>query len=1075
MSGGLRIDVVKVHGFGHFSGYEVELKPGLNLLYGPNEAGKSTLLAFIRGVLFGFEKRGRSESWYEPEAGTFGGELCLSTGSGPLVVSRVVDKRGKAPVRVHSPEGHELLASRLDEALAHVSRELFCEVFAFSLEELSTFEKLAKEDGVSRALFAAGLRGARRLPEVEKQLGKRAADLYKKGGRLPELNQVLEQLEEVKAKLRALEDRPAKYLEERERLASLAHEQEETKALQASLARELGRLSRLEAVLGELGELGRLRAELATLPDLSTFPPAGETRLEELLQRLKDTQAQRARVEELLASAEAERARLSGASAVREREEGLRLALAAFTTRAELLRALPGRRAALEARRREVEQALGGLGLEVDGAGLLSLELGASARGTLEVLADRLAAAETERRDAEGALGRARGTLERLDTTLARLEAERARLPSLAVAELRRRQAALGRLRPLRVEREQVVAQRAEQRRRLEALRAQMEPPLGAAPAVWPVLLGGVGAVVLALVLGWYAGAGVGVLALGGALLLVVPGVLGHQRAVRSHQQAEEAQAQRQRLHAEEVARVQSSLDVLAGRVAGLERELGATAGEAGVPVEAPLAELAAQESATAELLRQAERWEHLEREREVRLAERDVLAREAHAARETGERAEARLRALRAELSTLLAARRFPASLSPQRALALWRDAAEQRQRLADLRADAQALAADEATCASVVSRLHEEARAAGLGEGPVESVAERVVAALEELKRLHEEARALRGRVDEWSAERARLARLCESEEQALAALLARGGGDSEESFRERARQAERFNALSHRVRELSQRIEAATGLEEEAAREAIHGAGGEARLKERLGQLHMQEPACAELLKALHTRYGATRERLEQWEGDEEVAALRIQEERLRARAGELATHYAKDRLSLALLARARRRFEEEQQPRVIQLASEHFATLTGGRYRRAFVPAGGKRELRVSDGRREWSAEQLSRGTREQLYLAFRLAVIQDFGETRGALPLVVDDILVNFDLERTRGALRLLSHLAQHHQIIAFTCHPWLRECFEAEGANVVELPGNTAAATPRKEAAANYSAPLPSPLGRGTG
>ncbi len=1065
MSGGLRIDLVKVHGFGHFSGHEVELKPGLNLLYGPNEAGKSTLLAFIRGVLFGFEKRSRSESWYEPEAGTFGGELCLSTGTGPLVVRRVVDKRGKAPVRVHSPEGHELLASRLDEALAHVSRELFCEVFAFSLEELSTFEKLAKEDGVSRALFAAGLRGARRLPEVEKQLGKRAADLYKKGGRLPELNQVLEQLEEVKAKLREVEDRPARYLEERERLVSLAHEQEETAALRERLARELGRLSRLEAVLGELGELGRLRGELATLPDLSTFPPGGEARLEELLQRLKETRAQRARVEELLSSAEAERARLSGGSAVREREEGLRSALAAFTVRAELLRALPGRRASLEARRREVEQALEGLGLEVDAAGLLSLELGAAARGALEALADRMAAAETERRDAEGALGRTRVALERLDATLGRLEAERARLPAVAVVELRRRQAALGRLRPLRVEREQVVAQRGEQRRRLEALRALVEPSLGAEPALWRVVLGGVGAVVLALVLGWYAGAAVGGLALGGALLLVVPLVLGHQRAVRSHRRGEEAQALRQRQHAQEVARVQSSLDVLAGRVAGLERELGAAAGEAGVAPEAPLGELAARESTTAELLRQAERLEHLERERESRLAERDALAHEALTAEETGNRAEARVRALQAELSTQLGARRFPANLSPRRALALWRDAAEQRQRLADLRADGQALAVDEAACGSVVARLHEEARAAGLGEGPVESVAERVTAALEELKRREAEARALRGRVDEWSAERARLLRLCESEEQALGALLARGGGDSEESFRERARRAEHFNALTHRGRELSQRVEAATGLGEAAVREALLGLGGEERLKERLGQLHMQEPAAAERLKVLHTEYGAARNQLARWEGDEEVAALRIQEERLRARAGELATRYATDRLSLALLTRARRRFEEEQQPRVIQLAAEHFATLTGGRYRRVFVPAGGKGELRVSDGRRDWSAEQLSRGTREQLYLAFRLAVIEDFGETRGALPLVVDDILVNFDLERTKGTLRLLSKLSKHHQVIAFTCHPWLRECFEAEGAKVVELPSRNA----------QDSAQHPSPFGRGTG
>ncbi len=1057
MSGGLRIDVLKVNGFGHFSDYALELKPGLNLLYGRNEAGKSTLLAFLRTMLFGFEKRGRSESRYEPEAGTFGGELCVSTGVGPLVVRRVVDRRGKAALTVLDPAGHELPASRLDEALSHVSRDLFCEVFAFSLEELSTFEKLAEEDGVSRALFAAGLQGARRLPEVEKHLEKRAGELFKVSGRNPELNQVLKQLEEVKARLRELEDRPAKYFEERERLTSLARQQEETAALQESLSRELGRLSRLEAALGDLGELARLRAELATLPDLAGFPERGEARLDELLPRLRETRAQQARVEELLSSAELELARLSGASAVREREEALRAALAAFSARAELLRALPGRRAALEARRREVEQALGGLGLKVDAAGLLALELGAAARGTLESLADRLARVEAERRDAEGAFGRARGTLERLDISLARLEAERARLPAVAVAEVRRRQAALGRLRPLRVEREQVAAQRAELRQRLESLRAQVEPPLGAAPALWPVVVGVVGAVVLALGLGLFAGAGAGVLALVGALLLLGPLVLGHRSAVSRHQRSEEALATRQRLHAQEVARVQSSLDVLAGRGAGLERELAAAASEAGVSPEVPAAELASREEAVAELLRQAERVEHLGREREARLSEREAVAREAHAAEEAGHRAEAQVRALQAELSSLLAARRFPVDLSPQRALALWRDAAEQRQRLADSRADERALAVDEAVCGVVVSRLQEEARAAGLPSGSVESVAASVSTALEALKTQVADARTVRARRDDWSADRAQLARLLESEEQALAALLAQGGSDTEESFRQRARQAEHFTGLTRRVHELAWRIEATTGLEDAAAREALQVLGGEERLKEKLGLLRMQEPACAERLKVLHTEYGAARSQLAQWENDEELATLRIQEERLRARAAELATRYATDRLGLALLARARRRFEEEQQPRVIQLASEHFAELTGGRYRRVFVPAGGRRELRVSDARRDWSAEQLSRGTREQLYLAFRLAVIQDFGETRGALPLIVDDILVNFDLERTRGTLRLLARLSERHQVIAFTCHPWLRELFEAEGARGAELagPAQAEAANPR--------------------
>jgi len=1049
VSGGVRIDLLRVQGFGRFSGFELELGPGLNLLYGPNEAGKSTLLAFIRTLLFGFEKRARPEQRHEPESGTWGGELCLSTGLGPLVVRRVVDRRGRAPLTVLSPEGEVLEPSRLEEALAHVSRELFREVFAFSLEELSTFERLAEEDGVSRALFAAGLQGARRLPELEKLLEKRAGELFKPKGREPVLNQVLKELEDVRARLHELEDRPARYLEERERLGALARRQEETAAHQEELVRELGRLARLEEALGALGELGRLRAELAGLPDLSTFPPGGEARLEDLLRRLKEARARQAHEEELLASVEAGLARLSEVSAVREREEGLRSALVAFSARAELLRALPGRRAALEARRRQAEQSLAGLGLAVEAEGLLSLELGAAARGTLEALADRMEEAEGERREAEVALGRARAQREREEVTLARLEAERARLPAVAAARVRQRQVALGRLRLLRVEREQVAARRDEQQQRLESLRHRAEPAPAPAPSPWPLLVGAVGAGVWVLSSWLYAGTAVGLLSLVGAGVLLLSLGLGHRRALRGHRQGVEDHEARQHLHSREVARVRSELDRLVGKVSRLEQELAWAADEAGVSAETSAAGLASFEATLAEELRQAERWEHLGQELEARGAERDAVAREVFSAEAAERRGDMSLRTLRAELSALLAERGFPPELSPQRALELWRDAAALRQRLAELEADERALAADEASCEAGVSRLREEAGAVGLAEGPVEAVASRVAEALAQAKEREVEARTLRDRRDELMAERARLSRLLEEESRSLAALLSQGGGIDEESFRLRARQAERFATLSSRLRELVHRIEAATGLEESAVREALQSLGGEERLRVRLSALRMQEPACAARLKELHTEYGAVSGQLSRWEVDEELATLRIHEERLRARAAELASRYATDRLSLTLLARARRRFEEEQQPRVVQLASEHFSVLTGGRYRRVFVPAGGRRELRVVDGRREWSAEQLSRGTREQLYLAFRLAVIQDFGETRGALPLVVDDILVNFDAERTRLALKLLASLASRHQVIAFTCHPWLVELFEAQGARVTELSPGT--------------------------
>ena len=91
------------------------------------------------------------------------------------------------------------------------------------------------------------------------------------------------------------------------------------------------------------------------------------------------------------------------------------------------------------------------------------------------------------------------------------------------------------------------------------------------------------------------------------------------------------------------------------------------------------------------------------------------------------------------------------------------------------------------------------------------------------------------------------------------------------------------------------------------------------------------------------------------------------------------------------------------------------------------------------------RREWPAEALSRGAREQLYLAFRIALVEDLGERKAALPLVLDDILVNFDPARAEAALDLLARLADTHQVLALTCHERVRDAFAQRGAGVLEL------------------------------
>ena len=65
----MKIENIRIDGFGVWSDKTWgPLEPGLNVFHGPNETGKSTLMAFIRSILFGFDRRGSSRR-YEPVNG----------------------------------------------------------------------------------------------------------------------------------------------------------------------------------------------------------------------------------------------------------------------------------------------------------------------------------------------------------------------------------------------------------------------------------------------------------------------------------------------------------------------------------------------------------------------------------------------------------------------------------------------------------------------------------------------------------------------------------------------------------------------------------------------------------------------------------------------------------------------------------------------------------------------------------------------------------------------------------------------------------------------------------------------
>ena len=112
-------------------------------------------------------------------------------------------------------------------------------------------------------------------------------------------------------------------------------------------------------------------------------------------------------------------------------------------------------------------------------------------------------------------------------------------------------------------------------------------------------------------------------------------------------------------------------------------------------------------------------------------------------------------------------------------------------------------------------------------------------------------------------------------------------------------------------------------------------------------------------------------------------------------------------------------------------MVKHAGECFAVLTHGSFEGLRTDFNEKDEPVLTGIRPNGErvhVEGMSSGTRDQLYLALRLASLERFMESSEPMPFIVDDILVDFDDERCEAALSVLAELAQKTQVILFTHH-----------------------------------------------
>lgn len=271
-----------IDGFGVLRDHEIgEIDPALTVLVGANEAGKSTQLAFLRYILFGFPKRTTSLPQYDPvRGGKHGGRVTLVEGSERHELWRY---RGDKAPRLVQPDGDEVGEEAVARLLGHADDVLFRSVFAFGLSELQSFGELDKA-GVREHIFSAGVVGAgRSAREASRQLGRLGEELLKGGKGKARINDLLRDIESGQSELQAAAREAATYGElvaEERRLQASADELRD----QASAERALRtHLVALEELWPRWSSARQAESELEGLP---AFDPSTVTALRALAERL---------------------------------------------------------------------------------------------------------------------------------------------------------------------------------------------------------------------------------------------------------------------------------------------------------------------------------------------------------------------------------------------------------------------------------------------------------------------------------------------------------------------------------------------------------------------------------------------------------------------------------------------------------------------------------------------------------------------------------------------------------------------------------------------------------------------
>ena len=925
----MKILSLHIDGFGRFADQPLgPFERPVTVFLGPNEAGKSTLLEFIRRVLFGFRTaRGRAPSGYNDyrplAGGGHGGSITIISDGGEVVdVRRYV---GSGPVTLTDASGGPLPEGDLSRLRGHHSRDIFQNVFTFTLDELYS-EKLLSDHSVNRQLYSVGI-GATRLPAAINALGSEKQALFLKGGSKHKIAGVGGELDRIDSKLGEVANNATAYSSLTSRLKKVEAEFERLSGLRRQRQSELDRQKQLERAWEDWNHLNQAEEELAELPAISDFPVNGVSRLETLEERIRTAQeeydsANRA-VEEAKAKAEAvveHEAIVNHSTDIRKLEQGR-------TSFGNAVRDLPKRKVDLLGHQKKLTGTLNDLGTDWDEARLETFDLSIAVREEISQLRDRL-------REAVEAFNRSKIKRDRAEEDLGKY------------AETENR-----------AKRELEAAAKPAGRKNIGKVLAALGVSAGIALLVVGAILGG------------YA------LAVG-----VVAGIL--------------------------LVGIASYLFVVGQPSTGTNAEYASLSRDLAKAIESTKSGKNRLEQSEEDVKKACTQLEGVQGEWRQWLAERE----------------------LREEFS--------PDSIEVLRGLvdlgrAHHEDVVEMKRRIDTIQRDIDDYVAIAAPLASEF-------------DVPFDRNESSAIAVADSLVKIHTNVeRRVRDRTDAKDDLNKAERQLKEREmnrreaEKEMKNLLQSGGAADAEDFRKRAEIVRQRMDLEEKRRGALGRLQRLSGPGEplKALKNQLGDTDFQA-IRDEARRAKEGHDAIDEDINRSSSEQGEIKSDLKKLTSEEESSKLRLDRHRLLEEMRGHAREWAVRTIAENLLKEAQGKFEKERQPDVVRHSEDFFRSITDGRYQTVFSPLGSS-EIQVTDSSGvSKQPNQLSRGTREQLFLSLRFGLVRELGQRSERLPVIVDEALVNFDPERGLRAAIAFTKLAETNQVLVFTCHPTIVELFQ---------------------------------------